>query len=101
MGGGRKEAEYQHAQRTEAQGGKGKQPQPPPPASAHARVDDDSASEAQVEQYLEQYFGAYVDEDYVFGQGWDNPNDGNTSLNGTRQKSQTVPRNAIPGPSNV
>ena len=79
-------------------GGRGKQPPPPSPASEYARIDD-AASEAQVEEYLEQDFGAHWDEGFTVGQGWDNADDTIPSTNGTGRVGQTVPCNATPGPS--
>ena len=80
-----------------AGGGKGKQPPPPSPTADQARFDD-AASEAQVEQTLWHDLNDF-DDDYTPGQGWDNVGDDNLSLNGTRQASRPVPRNATPGPS--
>ena len=80
-------------------GGKGKQPPPPSPASEHARIDD-TASETQVEHSLWMDYDD-LEDDYTPGQGWDNNNDDNISLNGTRRTNRPVPRNATPGPSNA
>ena len=80
-----------------ANGGKGKQPPPPSPTSDQARFDD-AALETQVEQTLWHDLNDF-DDDYTPGQGWDNVSDNNLSLNGTRQASHLVPRNATPGPS--
>ena len=77
--------------------GRANNPPPPSPTSDQARFDD-AASEAQVEQTLWHDLNDF-DDNYTPGQGWDNVGDDNLSLNGTRQASCPVPRNATPGPS--